>query len=129
MQIRLTSSENSQKFQGWLGKRRGVEKLSAKGSFYNEWRTWRPLQLPVLNLTMLRSLELSTLRVRPPVQGAPKRSSTTGRGRALTGASSSGAAATILPQLRELALYDCELTSQLLSQLLSSIKVAAGRGC
>jgi hypothetical protein len=83
---------------------------------------------------MLHSLELRRLRVQLSVQGATC-SSTSGRGAALSAATSnsadssisiaaksslSSAAAIILPQLQELELRECQLTNQLLSLLLNS---------
>lgn len=134
VQIRPISSENIQLFQGWLAKRRVVERLSAKGAFLVEYTTWCPLQLDFPKLTMLHSLELRRLRVQLSVQGATC-SSTIGRGSALSAATSnsadssisiaaksslSSAAAIILPQLQELELRECQLTNQLLSLLLNS---------
>jgi hypothetical protein len=70
---------------------------------------YRLLLLPVSKLTQLCRLDLSSLRV--------------------TSSSSSSSAAVTLPRLQELRLANCELTVQLLSQLLSATTVSQLHCC
>ena len=135
--VDFTSSERSGQVQHWLAKHGGaVAGLTGAGTQGGDVHLSHPLQLPVQKFTQLRSLTLSYLKVELPLQGVSTDSSAgTLSGSALTGASSStasslGSAATAatspiaLPQLQELKLLKCQLSAQLLSQLLSATAVS-----
>jgi hypothetical protein len=104
-------SERCEQLQDWLAKHGGVvvgltTRLSTASL---RWRVKDLLALPVQKLTQLRRLELYQLKVYSSAAGSTS-----------SAAGSTSSAAVTLPRLQELRLHCCELTVQLLSQLLST---------
>jgi hypothetical protein len=123
--------ERCEQLQYWLNKHAGVV-VTFTAEDCSRW----PLQLPILKLTQLHSLDLWWLKVQQqvPWKGVTTRSrARRTQGSSLTGSAgplflqqgsstTSGAVSTaaVLPQLRQLTFSCCSLTLQLLSQLLSA---------
>ena len=100
----LPSSERREQVQGWLDKHAGVV-ASLKAHPSPSALDGLSLGLPVAKLTQLHKLHLTELNVTSSSSGSSDRS-TVGSN-------------VILPMLRKLKLVECELTVELLSQLLS----------
>ena len=126
--VRLNSSARCMQLQHWLRKHRDVAvQITVQGQ-----RGKEPLlQLPVASLSQLRFLELRCVRAELLVQGLVTDSSARSQqgcshiGESSNAASSGGnaapaAAAAVLPQLQELKLSDCQLTVEVLLQLLGT---------
>lgn len=146
----LQSSEHGAQLQDWLRECGAVVvtlRMRPQNSPCVPWRSWRPQQLHVAKLMRLRSLHLSFIKLQLPVQGVTTRNSTRNGSSSFTGTSStstsgigsslmvggsrlmfsgadaisgSGMSNVVLPDLQELRLFECSLTVQLASQLLSS---------
>ena len=128
MDVLLKSRERREQLQQWLAKHGAVvARLKTHGPWDN--MKWATLQLPVQQLTQLRSLELSGwLKFQLPAGVSTRSSSSSKKARssrltALSSSHASGSAAAavaVLPQLQQLKLWACQLTVPLLSQLLSA---------
>jgi hypothetical protein len=123
--------------QNWLDKHagavEGLEATSVGGTMYDRYEGWQwvtqppLLTLPVLMLKQLHSLDLSLIKAQlsllPGVttrESMERASLTEPSSSSGDAASSSSSTDVVLPQLQELRLWDCCLTVQLASQLLST---------
>jgi hypothetical protein len=137
--LSLNSSEHSRQLQDWLFKHGGVVVefwgAAMPSDGFTKWLKSHPLQLPIHKFSQLHIMYLSMLRYEMSAQDVSTATCSRGtRDASLTGQSwghgassnsapsnlGSTAAAVLLPQLRELTLARCELTMQLLTQLLSA---------
>lgn len=126
--------------QDWLGMHGGVlEGFTAQPlqnasrryypakAYKEQEQDWCPLELPILQLMQLCSLQLRHLRVELAARGMGLSSLLTKPGQSSSSSSAIGnssegvdASAAVLPQLQKLRLRGCQLTVQLASQLLSA---------
>jgi hypothetical protein len=133
VEITIKSSEHCQQLQHWLTKHGAVVVRLVAHDWSGNTKGLRWLQLPLQHLTQLHSLALYTTNAQLPAQIATRSSTRKTKGSSLTGPSSSNAvgsigsaaaataaAAAVPPQLQKLTLHKCQLTVQLLSQLLSA---------